>query len=141
MVTTFVRAAGSCTKGVWNFQEKASRGLKDPRKCSHFLGELWNLNVDVAAVQDTHFTYAADCRVLEDDFVIFSAYGSRSSIEVSLLVGRSLNADANFDFADDGDRLVEVDVAINGFEFRVAAAYAFNIAAERFPFFDGWRRL
>ena len=43
------------------------RGLRDPGKCTRLLGELKTLGVDVAAVQETHFTCGADCRVLESD--------------------------------------------------------------------------
>ena len=50
---------------------------------------------EVTAVQETHFIYAADCRVLENDFNLFSAYDSRSSTGVSLLVGRRLDADVD----------------------------------------------
>ncbi len=32
------------------------RGLRDPGKCTRLLGELKTLGVDVAAVQETHFT-------------------------------------------------------------------------------------
>ena len=53
------------------------RGPRDPSKCTRLLGELKNLGVDVASVQATHFTCGADCRVLESDFNVFSAYGSR----------------------------------------------------------------
>ena len=66
------------------------------------LAELKNLGVDVAAVQETHFPCGADCRVLESDFNVFSAYGSRTSAGVSLLVGRSLDADVDVVFAGDG---------------------------------------
>ncbi len=58
--------------------------------------------VDVAAVQETHLTCGADCRVLESDFNVFSAYGSSTSAGVSLLVGRSLDADVDVVFAGDG---------------------------------------
>ena len=78
------------------------RGLRDPSKCARLLGELKKLCVDVAAVQETHFTCDADCRVLENDFTVFSAYGSRVSAGVSLLVGRSLDADVDVVFAGDG---------------------------------------
>ena len=37
-----------------------ARGLKDRSKCTHLLGELLNLSIDVAAVQETHLTYTAD---------------------------------------------------------------------------------
>ena len=40
--------------------------------------------------------------MLERDFNVFSAYGSRTSVGVSLLVGRSLNADVDVVFAGDG---------------------------------------
>ena len=68
------------------------------------LGELKNLSIDVAAVQETHFTCGADSRVLESDFNVFSAYGSRTSVGVSLIVGRSLDADVDVVFAGDGGR-------------------------------------
>ena len=89
--------------------------------------------VNVAAVQETHFTCAADCWVLEDDYVVLSAYGSRSCVGVSLLIGR--NADVNLILADDGGRLAVVYVVVKSFEFRVAPIYAANIAAESVSFF------
>ena len=63
---------------------------------------------DGATVQEAHFTCAADYRLLENDYVVFSAYGSRSNVGASLLIGRSLNADV---LADDEDRMVVSDVA------------------------------
>ena len=97
----------------------------------------WTLEtqVNVAAVQETHFTCAIDCRVLEDDYVVLSAYGCRNGVEVSLLIGRSLNADVNHVLADDGGRLIMVDVAVKNFEFRVAVVYVPNIAAEKLSFY------
>ena len=71
--------------------------------------------VNVAAVQEAHFTCAADCRVLEDDYVVLSAYSSRSSVGASLLIGCSLNADVNLVIADDGGRLFVADVAVKSF--------------------------
>ena len=79
------------------------------------------LCVNVAAVQETHFTCEADCRVLENDFVVYSAFGSRLSAGVSLLVGCSLDAIVNVIFAGDGGRLLVADVAVKTFEFRIAA--------------------
>ena len=73
------------------------------------LAELSNLCVNVAAVQETHFTCEADCRVLEDDFVVYSAFGSHLSAGVCLLVGRSLDAIVNIVFAGDGGRLLVAD--------------------------------
>ena len=79
------------------------RELRDQSKCAHLLGELKNISV----VQETHLICNADCYVLESDFDIFSAYDSRTSDGVSLLVGRSLDADVDVVFAGDGSRLVE----------------------------------
>ena len=109
-------------------------------KIGHFsknclLGELKTLGVDVAALQETHFTCGADSRVLEGNFNVFSAYGSRTSVGVSLLVGRSLDADVDVVFAGDGGRLVVADVAVKSFKFCLVAVYASNIAAERVSFF------
>ena len=59
-----------------NFASLNVRGLRDSSKCARLLGELKNLGVDVAAVQETHFTCDADCRVLESDFNVFSAYAA-----------------------------------------------------------------
>ena len=67
---------------VFNFDTLNARGLTEPSKCAHLLGELFNLIVNVAAVQETHLTCAADSRVMVDDYVVFSAYVSRSSIGV-----------------------------------------------------------
>ena len=66
---------------------------------------------------------------------VFSAYGSRASTGVSLLVRRSLDADVDVVFASDGGRLVTADVAVKSFKFRLVAVYASNIAAERISFF------
>ena len=93
------------------------RGLRDPNKRALLLGERSNLSVDVAALQEAHVTCAADCRVLENDYVVLLAYGSRSSAGVSLLIGCSLNADVNLVHTDDGGRLVVADAAFKSFEF------------------------
>ena len=111
------------------------KGLRDPGKCTRLLDELKTLGVDVAAVQETHFICGADCRVLESDFNVFSAYGSRTSVGVSLLVGRSLEADVDVVFEGDGGRLVVADVAVKSFKFRLVAVYAPNIVVERVSFF------
>ena len=111
------------------------RGKRDSSKCTRLLGELKNHSVDVAAVQETYFTCSANCQVLESDFNVFSAYGSRISTGVSLLVGRSLDADVDVVFAGDGGRLVVADVAIKSFKFCLVAVYTSNIAAERVSFF------
>ena len=111
------------------------RGLGDSNKCARLLGELSNLRVDVIAVQETHFICAVNCQVLENDFAIFSAYGSCSSTRVTLLVGRSFDADVNAVSAGDVDRLVVADVAVKSFKFRLVAVYALNTAVERVSLF------
>ena len=88
------------------------RRQRDPRKCTRLLGELSKLNVNVTAVQETHFICTADARLLEDDFVILSAFGGRCSAGVSVLIRRSLNADVDLVFSGDGGRLVVTDVAV-----------------------------
>ena len=85
--------------------------------------------------KETHFICDADCRVLESDFNVFSVYGNHNSPRVSLLVGRSLDADVDIVFAGDGGRLVVADVAVKSFKFRLVVVYALNIAAERVSFF------
>ena len=111
------------------------RGLRDSSKCARLLAELKNLRVDVAVVQKTHFICAADCRMLENEFNVFSADNSCSSSGVSLLVGRSLDADVDVVFAGGEGRLVVADVAVKSFEFRLVAVYVPNIAVERVSFF------
>ena len=110
-------------------------GPRDSSKCARLLAELKNHRVNATAVQETHFICAEDCRVLENDFNVFSAYSSRCSDGVFLLVGRSLDADVGVVFAVDRGRLVAADVAVKSFKFRLVAVYAHNIAAERVSFF------
>ena len=111
------------------------RGLRDSSRCLHLLGELSNLRVDVAAMQETHFICAVDCWPLEGDFVLFSAFGSRCSAGVSLLVECSLNVNVNIVFAGGEGWLVVADIAVKTFEFRVVAVYAPNTVGERHSFF------
>ena len=94
-----------------------------------------------------HIICAADCRVLEDDFNVYSAYVNRNSTGVSLLVGCSLDADVDTVLEGDGGRLVVTDIAVKRFEFRLVV-YASNIAVKRVslfrrlaPFLDDLKRL
>ena len=77
--------------------------------------------------------------MLESDFNVFSACGSRCSAGVSLLVGRSLEADVDVVFAGDGGRLVVADVAVKSFKFRLQFMHPISLW-RGFPFFVGWRR-
>ena len=54
---------------------------------------------------------------------------------VSLLVGRSLDADVDIVFAGDRGPLVVADVAIKSFKFQLVAVYVPNITVERVSFF------
>ena len=53
-------------------------------------------------VQETHLTCEVDCRVPDDVFVVYSAFGSHLSAGNSLLVERSLGAIVNIVFGGDG---------------------------------------
>ena len=78
------------------------KGLMDLNKCAWCLDEHLNLRVNVASVQETHFSCTKDCWVQkEDNFVVLSPFGSRCSTEVFMLVGCSLDAIVNLVFADD----------------------------------------
>ena len=66
------------------------RRLSDPSKCLHLLGELSNLCVNVAAVQDTHFTYVMGCRLLEDDFVVFQHTADTAALGSLCLLNAAL---------------------------------------------------
>ena len=60
------------------------RGLRDSSKCSCLLGEISNLALDVGTVQETHFTYAAVCRVQDNYFVVLSVYSSRIHLSTAV---------------------------------------------------------
>ena len=114
---------GKSSRIALNVASLNARGMRDASKCAHLLAELSNLCVNVSAVQETSFTCKADCRVRENDFVVYSAFSSYLSAGVSLLVERSLDAIVNIVFAGDGGRLLVADVAVKTFEFRIAAVY------------------
>ena len=109
-----------------------ARGLRDASKCAHLL-RTSRTYVYVAVVQETHFICEVDCRVLKNDFVVYSSFGSHFCAGVSLLVGRSLDAIVNV-FAGDWSRLLVADVAVKTFEFRIAAVHVPNATAERRSF-------
>ncbi len=66
--------------------------------------------------------------VLESDLNVFSAYGSGTSAGVSLLVGRSLDADVDVVFAGDGGRLV-VAIKVRESHSLYVHIYNFRVAA------------
>ena len=59
------------------------------------LSVLRNCCIDVATVQETHFIYKRDNKVMEPSYVIISAFGYHFRAEVSMLIGYSLDADVN----------------------------------------------
>ena len=112
------------------------RGLRDPSKCVCLLGELLNLCVDVAWLT----LFAQLTRVLKNDFVVFSAYGSCGSAGVSLLVGRSLDVKVNLVFAGDGNDWLWSMLSLKASIFE-KMQFMRPIPLERDALsFDGWDR-
>ena len=76
-----------------------------------------------------------DYRVLEKNYIVFSAFANYNSVEVSLLVGRSLKADVNLIFVDDEDQLVMTYVVTKSFMLQVVVVYRPNCDADKRSFF------
>ena len=74
--------------------------------------------VDVAAVQETHFTCAVDCQMLRDDCVVYFAFGNLYSTAVSQLFGRTFNVVVHLVVLVDGGQLVVANVTMNSLAFR-----------------------
>ena len=74
LLLLFVRAV---TLMALNLASLNVRGLRDLSKCAHLLGEHLNLCMNVAVVQETHFTCTEDCWVLEGNIVVCSVFSSR----------------------------------------------------------------
>ena len=110
-------------------------GLRDIGKRSKLLFELDRFSVDVAAIQETHFIPTDRFPALEENFFIFSAFGTIFARGVSLLVRRTLNPRVNVVHADGAGRLVVADVTIGKQTVRVIAVYAPNNQGERNVFF------
>ena len=113
------------------------RGLRDTSKWAHLLWELYNLSVNVAAVQKTHFTCA---EMLEDDCVVLSAYGGRRGVGVSLLIGPSFNTDVNLVLTDDRGQLVVADIAVKVLSSGWSSFMRPILLQRGFPFIGGWNR-
>ena len=134
--------------GQWSAMSKVSGSDVSklfPAECEGTDGskKVWALacwtqdpQVNVAAVKETNFIWNVDSRVLENDLNVFSAYSSRSSTGVSLLVGRSHDAYVEVVFAGDGGRLVVAEFSVTSFKFRLVVVY---VLRRGFPFFVGWR--
>ena len=110
-------------------------GLRAFRKQNAVLKELKTYDVDVAAIEETHFVSASDARVLARGYSVVSAYGTTHSRGVSLLVKSVLQPRLNVFHQDAAGRLIVVDVAIKSYNFRVIAIYAPNEPGKRVDFF------
>ena len=75
--------------------------------------------------------------MLKSDFNVFSAYGRSTSVGVSLLVGRSFDADVDVVFAGDGGRLVVAGVALKVSSFAWLWFMHRNSLRRGLPFFVG----
>ena len=93
------KVSGSDVSKLCNFEFEGTEGSKH---VACLFVELSNISVEVTALQETYFTCADDCRVLKDNFEVFSAFSSGCITGVSLLVGPSLNLIASLVFAGDG---------------------------------------
>ena len=80
-----------------------------------------DLDREIAAMQEIHFTCVEDCKMPEEDYVVLSTFGDRHIAGVSQQVRRSLEADVNLVFACDRGQLVLTDVAVKIFRFQVIA--------------------
>ena len=120
---------------ILNLNTLNTRGLKNPSKCVRFLVNFRTLVWMLLRCKRLTSLVLRTLGCYRTTTLFFSAYDSRNSVGVSLLTGRSLNADVNLVFVGDRGFLVVVDVTVKRFEFRVAAIYANNIAAESVSFF------
>ena len=70
-------------------------------------------------VQETHFIYKKDVRVVESDFVVFSTFRDHFSGGVSLVVGRDPKVEVDVICTGTADWLVVADVAVKCSRLRV----------------------
>ena len=59
---------------ILNLASLNVRGPRDSNECVRLLCEILNLSVDITVVQLTHFICAKQFQVLENDFVVHSAF-------------------------------------------------------------------
>ena len=84
-------------------------------------------------------SFTRNREVLDVGYVVISTLGCRLSIGISLLIGRSLNANVNVAFAGEASPLVVDDIAVRGFKFKVVAVHRLNIPGEKNSLFS-WLR-
>ena len=98
------------------------RGLRDPSKCTRLLGELKNLVCRCCCSARNPLHLWVPTVVCWRAILTSSQHTAAvPAMGVSLLVGRSLDADVDVVFAGDGARLVVADVAVKSFKFRLVA--------------------
>ena len=61
-------------------------------KLCKVLSEVSNIDVNVAAMQETHLICREDCQTLKKDYSVLSAFGNYHSAGVSQIVERNLEA-------------------------------------------------
>ena len=108
-----------------------SRGLRDSRCAARLLRSLIDLQIDVVALQETHFASSLDERVFRNDFTVYSSYGVPSGRGVSLLVKQSLNAVVDVIFRDDNGQLLVADLSVDEKQFRIVTVHAPNNTRKR----------
>lgn len=89
------------------------KGFRNRGKSARLLRDLESLSVDVATIEETHFSSDRDTHVLRDKFDVFSAY----SLQVRVHLSRSLDADVHIVKAVGDRRLVESDISSSGSSF------------------------
>lgn len=110
-------------------------GLKDQIKAARLLRHLLTFGIVVAAIQETHFIWEVDARVLPSNFVVYSVYGNRLAKCVSLVDKGTFDANVELVRVNAEGRLVVVYIAVNNSSFRIVAFYTPNDQTERVSFF------
>ena len=108
-----------------------TRGLRDSSCAARLLRSLIELQIDVVALQETHFVSSMDERVFRDDFFVFSSYGTTKGCGVTLLVKQSLDAVVNVVFRDEEGRLLVADLSVEEKQFRIVIVHAPNNTKKR----------
>ena len=107
-----------------NIASLNARGLRDSSCAARVLRSLIDFQLDVVALQETHFASSLDERVFRNHFDVFSSYGIPSGRGVSLLIRQSLEAVVNVVFRDDEGRLLVADLKIDEKQFRIVIVHA-----------------
>ena len=101
-----------------------TRGLRDSSRAARLLRSLIEFQIDVVALQETHFVSSVDERVFRNDYFVFSSYGTTSGRGVTLLVKQSLDAVVNVVFRDEVGRLLVADLSVEEKHFRLVIVHA-----------------